>query len=173
MGNVKWKACISSVSCWCQSCVLRSKIDLSKLKCFPPGSLNILTLFQFERKTNIQISESSCARAMSLPHVLCRCIYYFVHCIWFLFFFPVESFKWKRLRLVLKTGTRLNILLWDFFSSPPPFPSKVINWIIYRFHKHNSRLHVHMSMHLYAVMHMQWQENNEDKQNILYAKQWQ
>lgn len=55
-------------------------------------SLNILTLFQFERKTNIQISESSCARAMSLPHVLCRCIYYFVHCIWFLFFFPVESF---------------------------------------------------------------------------------
>lgn len=132
---------------------------------------DFVPVWEENKHPNIRVflCKSNVIAPCAVPLYLLLCSLHLI----FIFFFPVESFKWKWLRLVLKTGTRLNILLWDFFSSPPPFPSKVINWIIYRFHKHNSRLHVHMSMHLYAVMHMHWQENNEDKQNILYAKQWQ
>lgn len=39
-----------------------------------------------------------------------------------------------------------------------------------RFQMHVSRLHLHMNVCFCRLMHVQWQEDNKEKQNLVYAK---
>lgn len=152
MGSVKWKGCISSVSCWCQSRVLRWNVDFSKLKCFPPGTFKYFDFVPVWEENKCQnISVSLCKSNVTAP---CAVQLHLLLCSLHLMSFSLESFIWRCLGLVLKTATRPSILLWAFFAFFPCFPSNVINWIMYRFHMHVPRLYLQMSMHLNAVMHM-------------------